>query len=670
MKTSFDPQVQKALQKAKETARQMKNSFIGTEHLLIGIMEVEHSPLQVALNQRGITAQQLKEDVQVLFGFSEEELHLTEYTQTMEEIIEKCIVEAAQTEKNCVTLRMLTQVFLETPNNVAVELLRRYDIDAKELVAKLLLEDISALDRIKELRNLNDWMRGKEANIVGRNQQMEFMIQVLCRKEKANPLLLGDPGVGKTALVEQLAKQITEKRVPECLMNSVVYELNINGLVAGTKYRGEFEEKIQKILDGLRQFSQVILFVDEIHQIIGAGKAEGSIDVAGVLKPYLARGSLRCIGATTYDEYLRFIEKDRALERRFQPILIEEPTLEEALEMLEAKVFEYEQHHHVTFPLSLVKEVIRDTQYFMPSRKLPDKALDVLDLACVSAKLKGNDQVCLQDIQQVIQRLTDIPVHNQTRLEKTMSALNSYVIGQPSVLSSIEQQLRWLEYGLVEERPLAVWLFEGEESDQKQLITKLLAQHYFGHEQRRVYVDMMDFQDMQAGYRFVHSHDQYYSAWLEKIRRNPYCLLVVQNLDQARPECQAILKKGIQQGYIEEELGRKVDLRHCLIVLETTQHSAQPSTLGYVRHMQDKKPTSSWHSLADAVMSFTTLQSGEVNTLAQQRYQVMRNQLGPLANNVPEHSELETETPFRSSQEMDKQIKAELFKHLKKPQKS
>lgn len=665
MKTNFDPQAQKALQLARETARQMKNTFIGTEHLLIGIMMTDKAPLQRALKKQGITADQMKEDILVLFGFNEEENRQTEYTQTMEEILEKCIVEAAASANKLVTLKMLTRALLETPNNVAIELLRRYDVDAMVLSAQLLREDVGSLSAIRELRNLNEWMQPRPSHIVERKAQMDFVIRVLCRKEKANPLLLGDPGVGKTALVEQLAKSITEGKVPECLKGSVIFELSVNGLVAGTKYRGEFEEKIQKILETLQQFPQVILFIDEIHQIIGAGKAEGSIDVAGVLKPYLARGQIRCIGATTYDEYLRFIEKDRALQRRFQPILIEEPTLSSARKMIEAKIPEYEQHHGIRFPSSLIGPLMESTQYFMPGRKLPDKALDVIDLACVSAVMNKRRSVSRQDIEEVIQQLTDVPVADRNRIARVMEQLRSELLGQDEALDQIEQQLTWIDLGLVEEKPLGVWYLKGSQKLQKQKLTHILARWYFGQDDRRIEVDMMDYQDLQAGYRFIHSSDQMYSPWLEKLRRNPYSLLVVRSPEMARPECSAILRKGIEQGFIEEESGRKVDLRHCLVILES-ETAESSGSLGFGRKAETAE-NSPWESLCDCILTLHSLKSQDLQTMAKERYRKIQQRLGSLAFEIAEEKITDCLAETSDNPEaIDRQLRSYLTQQLKK----
>ncbi len=662
MKINFDPQAQTALQLAKDAARQMKNAFIGTEHLLIGIMQMETSGLSQALSRHGLTARQLMEDVMVLFGFSEEQISEAEYTRTMEDILQRCKKEAQHSDQGQITLRMLTCALLETPNNVAVELLRRYEIDAGELAEQLGREDISSLDGIRELRNLNEVMRRRSSPVVERQAQMQAMIRILCRKEKANPLLLGDPGVGKTALVEQLAKDINEQRVPDCLKHCLILELNVNGLVAGTKYRGEFEEKIQKILELLRQFPQAILFIDEIHQIIGAGKAEGSIDVAGVLKPVLARGQLRCIGATTYEEYLRFIEKDRALQRRFQPVMIEEPQLQAARRMLEARVPEYEQHHQICFPLELIGGLMESTQYFMPSRKLPDKALDVLDMACVSARIAGRNQVEQQDIDEVLQQLTEVPVQDRHRGERTVEQLKQELIGQREVIAQVQQQLRWMDLRLVSERPLGIWLLSGQEERQKQQLARILAQTYFGQKDRLIEIDMIDYQDNQAAWRLVYSSDSMYAPWLEKVRRNPYSLLLIRHLDQIRPDCEALIRKALDQGMLEEQPGRLVDLRHCLVLLETTT-DPQQTALGF---LSDAPVSDHWLSLCDVQLRFRSLKPKELRRLALRRLRQISQNCPSLKLEIGAEQALPFTLPQQDSGAIDHQIRRYLTEQLKK----
>ena len=397
-------------------------------------------------------------------------------------------------------------------------------------------------------------------------------------------------------------------------------------------------------------------------RIIGAGKAEGSIDVAGVLKPVLARGEIRCIGATTYDEYLKFIEKDRALQRRFQPVMIEEPDLDSARRMIEAKIPEYEQHHQIQFPMELVGPLMESTQYFMPSRKLPDKALDVIDLACASARMDHRGTVAQRDVDQILEQLTDVPLQDRRRKDRVMQRLRRELIGQEGVLTQIDQQLQWMELGVVQDRPLGVWLLCGKQVSLKQRLAKVLAQLYFGQNDRRIEVDMMDYQDSQAGYRFVHGPDQQYSLWLEKLRRSPYSLLFIRNLDAARPECAAILRKGIEQGLIEEEAGRKVDLRHCLILLDTEQ-SRTVSGLGF-QAVSVKTENEGWDEIADAILDFRTLDSAEMETLARRRLQEITRQMPQLA------FELGEDTPFdiegEDPEKIDRQIRSYLTKRFKK----
>lgn len=660
MRYNFTPQAQFALQCAKDAAREMRNSFIGTEHLLLGLLKVEGCTLANYLVAKQISYITMKEDIIVLFGFADETILKAEYTQTMEEILKECVNSATKSNKNIIDVDLLTLTLLEASNNVAVELLRRYDIDVQAIIDFIKKEDIHNLDKFSELRNLNELMKNRESNIVSREAQLNLMMSILCRKEKANPLLLGEPGVGKTAIVEQLAKKIVEGDVHEYLRNVVIYELNINSLVAGTKYRGEFEEKVQKIIEALHQFPQVILFIDEIHQMVGAGKAEGSIDVAGVLKPYLARGQIRCIGSTTYDEYLRFIEKDRALERRFQPIMVEEPNFKEACLMVEAKATEYQKHHHVEFNHQLIPNLVRATQYYLPQRKLPDKAIDVLDLACVEAKMNHRLTVAESDINLVLQQLTNIPLTNHNRLTSLIHHLEHTLIGQQMNIEKIQRQIQWLDLGLVEEKPLASWLFAGENQQAKDQVIKILNQDYFNQPDRCIRVDMLEFHDSSANYRFMHGMNQERAGWINKLKRFPYGIIVFENIDGAHPDCISTLKKLVRQGVIEDDYFDKIDLRHSLVIL-TTQSTIHPHTIGFHQLIDNElNPNEQGMTeIVDETFVFEPLNNIQLQELTKQKWKSWCDSLSSnpeLSNDLSFLADLE----INQEDEIDKKIKEKL----------
>lgn len=317
--------------------------------------------------------------------------------------------------------------------------------------------------------------KGKQ--IAGREKELQLMISILLRKDKGNPLLVGDAGVGKSALVEHFAWLLEHQMLPE-LSSSRVYELHLNTLVAGTRYRGDFEEKLQKVLDALMKYPDVILFIDEIHQMIGAGKSEGSIDVSSVLKPYLARGKFRCIGATTMDEYETYMECDRALERRFQLVYMKEPSESETLEMLKKKKKEYEEYHDVNISDDILKYMIEKSAMYLKNRKFPDKAIDVLDLSCVKARFLKKSEISEDMINKVVEEVSGVSISFKNRLLSLQNILDERFVGQDTVKQQILKQARSLSVSM-ENQPLGLWVLVGEDGTGKDMLATLFAQSFF-----------------------------------------------------------------------------------------------------------------------------------------------------------------------------------------------
>ncbi len=570
----------KALSFAEEAAKEMKNSFIGTEHLLLGILKIKESSLCRLLKDSDVTYGKIHEDIIVLFGFCDEKSNVPQYTRTMEEILEASMIDMKMRGKQAVDLDTLTICLLQAQNNVAAELLRRYDLDIQKLIDQIKMADVSSLNKIQELTNLNEKMKKSTASLILRDKQIEMIMQILCRKEKGNPLLLGDPGVGKTAIVEELAKRIALGKVPASLKDNLIFELNLNGLVAGTKYRGEFEEKIQKIIAALYQFPQVILFIDEIHQIVGAGKAEGSIDVAGVLKTHLARGKIRCIGSTTYDEYVQYIEKDRALQRRFQTIMIEEPNRKEAAMMVKCRLPEYRQFHHVEFSDDLVEDLIQKSEYYLPERKLPDKAIDIVDLCCANAKMEQRNKVNQTDILKTIENMTCIPILDQSRSRNLKEELSQCILNRET-LNKLEKGLQWLDLQILDDRPLAVWLFKGNNAELKKEVVKLISRSYFIQSDRCSWIDIRELKGNLVGN--LNLVQESGISWMKKIKRYPYSILCFEHFEEAGKESVDFIKKILHQGKIEMQNGMSIDFRHTLIILldESKKHEA----IGFNGHL-------------------------------------------------------------------------------------
>ncbi|MDE6476508.1 MAG: ATP-dependent Clp protease ATP-binding subunit [Erysipelotrichaceae bacterium] len=550
MNIRFNKQVATIMKDAQKEAKDMGNNYIGSEHILLAIVHDTTSNLSKILAKQGVFYFQMKEDLMILFGMQDKDVQEIQLTQIVEQMIERSIALAKEKKQKVVDVDTLSIALLQTPNCVANEVLHRYEIPMDRILKELSTLNLHELDRMKELRNLNKGYHNKE--IVGRDQEIDLMISILSRKDKANPLLIGEPGVGKTALVEKLASLIEEKEVPKTLQDCVIYELNLNALVAGTKYRGDFEEKIQNLITLVEKYPNIILFVDEIHQMIGAGKSEGSIDVSSVLKPYLARGSIRCIGATTIDEYEKYIEKDRALERRFQIVMVKEPDHKATIQMMIAKLKEYEQFHHVNIQEEVIEKMVEYCDYYMPQRTFPDKAIDVLDLACVSAIREHKTVVDEEIVRSVIEQLTDIPIATKDRCLHVRQCLERKLLGQEDVIDKVMRQMQWIDLGIIQNRPLGVWLLLGNRGVGKTTFIHELSKAYFNQEE----VLELDMSTFELQIRNV----------LSKIKRNPYTIVSIQNLQNANATQLRFLKQGVEKGFLEFE-NQKIDLRHSLLIM-------------------------------------------------------------------------------------------------------
>ena len=642
MKYRLNTQVSAILDTAREEAREMGNNYVGSEHLLLAILKDTATPLSRLLCAQGVYYFQLKEDLMVLFGLKDQDVEELQITQVVDDILERGMSLSSRKQNTMMDVDSLTLALLQTNSCVATEILHRYDVDEEVVLLQMEHGSMSELDKISELRNLN--MCGANQDIVGRDAQLNFMISVLSRKDKANPLLIGEPGVGKTALVEKLAGMIQQNLVPS-LKDACIYELHLNSLVAGTKYRGDFEEKLQNIIRLLEKYPNVILFIDEIHLMIGAGKSEGSIDVSSVLKPYLARGVIKCIGATTIEEYEMYIEKDRALERRFQIITIREPDVEDTIKMLKAKKKEYEDFHNVKIQEKVLEQIVKYCAYYMPQRKFPDKAIDVLDLACVGAKRQSERSVSEDMVRDVIEKLTDIPLASRNRLQELKKHLETTMVAQKEVIRKLMGQLEWIEQGIISERPLGVWLFLGNQGVGKKTLIHQFNRLYFNQE------DMVEL-DMAA---LEHNLDHN----LSKLRRNPYTIVNVTNLHMANEAMLQFLKQGIERGYLERDI-QKIDLRHSIMIMSGDFPCSSVSALKFQETsdplLQVKRSLgASFTALFDEVFVFHDLEQKDKVT-------VMKNILKKWEKTMEETAILEAIESSSTLDEAAKKLKKKIVK--------
>ncbi len=436
-------------------------------------------------------------------------------------------------------------------------------------------------------RDLTDLARnGKLDPVVGRDEEIERVVSILARRSKNNPVLVGEPGVGKTAIVEGLAQRIIAGNVPATLRNKRVLSLTLGPLVAGTKYRGEFESRVKRILDEVKRSARdVVLFIDELHTLVGAGAAEGSLDLSSMIKPELARGELQCIGATTFDEYRKYIESDAALERRFQPVMVDEPSIEQTIAILRGLKDGYARHHQVIIEDSALEAAASLSARYIADRFLPDKAIDLMDEAAASVALLGKGissypAVRAQDVAAVVTKWTGIPQStlSESQANQLLSlddTLSKRVIGQRRAIESVAQAIRRARAGLHDPRkPLGSFLFAGPSGVGKTELAKALAESLFGSETALVRIDLSEFTEAHTVSRLLgappgyQGHDEP-GQLTEPVRRRPYCVVLFDELEKAHPDVAAILLQILDDGRVTDAKGRTVDFRHALIVLTT-----------------------------------------------------------------------------------------------------
>ena len=436
-------------------------------------------------------------------------------------------------------------------------------------------------------RDLTDLARnGKLDPVIGREDEVERVVSILARRSKNNPVLVGEPGVGKTAIVEGLAQRIVAGNVPDTLRNKRVLALSLGPLVAGTKYRGEFEGRVKRILDEVRKAARdVVLFIDELHALVGAGAAEGSLDLSSMIKPELARGDLQCIGATTFGEYRKYIESDAALERRFQPVMVEEPSIEETASILEGLRPRYAEHHNVDITSEAVQAAASLSARYIADRFLPDKAIDLMDEAAAFVAL-GNrgaqvrPPVTADHVAAVVTKWTGIPqatlsesqANNLLSLE---SVLSKRVIGQSQAIGAVSEAIRRARAGLHDPRkPLGSFLFMGSSGVGKTELAKALAEALFGTEEALVRIDLSEFTEGHTVSRLLgappgyQGHDEP-GQLTEPVRRRPYCVVLFDELEKAHPDVAAILLQILDDGRVTDAKGRTIDFRHALIIMTT-----------------------------------------------------------------------------------------------------
>ena len=677
VESQYTKQAWEAFQIAKKAAAQFKHPYVGTEHLLWGLKKVYAGVAGQVLAQNQLDEEQMKKAMDMLVSTPEQGMSVrksVELSPRLEYILEESRNEAANFHSEKVGTEHMLIAMLKDGDCIAAKMLSTLNINVNKVFQDLLIamgvdpreyaesqKDGEGQGSIVEQYGTDLTLEAKEGRVdpvIGRKEEIGRMMQILSRRTKNNPCLVGEPGVGKTAIVEGLAIRIAAGMVPEEMKEKRILVLDLPAMIAGSKYRGEFEERMKRMIREVRSAGNIILFLDELHTMIGAGGAEGAIDAANILKPALARGELRLIGATTLTEYRKYIEKDAALERRFQPVTVEEPSEEECITILKGLQKKYEVHHKVRITDAAMEAAVHLSCRYINDRFLPDKALDVLDESCSRVKLRGfkvpenirkmeagckalgiekeeslkagnieeasflhNQQkdvqkkleqakarfnkkntgkvadVTEEDVMDVISAWTKIPLQRlseseSSRLQKLEKTLEKRVIGQHDAVVALSKAVKRGRVGLKDpKRPIGSFLFLGPTGVGKTELSKALAEALFGNEEDMIRVDMSEYMEKHSVSKMIGSPPGYVGhedggQLSEKVRRNPYSVILFDEIEKAHPDVFNILLQVLDDGHITDSHGRKVDFRNTVIIMTSNAGAksiVEPKKLGFVQ---------------------------------------------------------------------------------------
>lgn len=589
MLNKFNEKAQKIIAVSESIAFDLGHISVGSEHLLLSFLKIKDSKLRMILVGYSLTYEKLKDQIITLFGKKDTQPYYMEYTASLKKIMEQSYLEAKKSKEEKVTPDILALSLLNSKENVAIELLRKNNVDISEVInlLKKNLKKQSELDMVDDLVNINQFVSKRKDEIICRDKETIELIECLLRKQKPNALILGDPGVGKTSIVYHLASLINEGKVNEKLKNKVIYELDISNVVAGTKYRGEFEEKLKKILRKVKEDKNAIIFIDEIHNIIGAGGAEGAIDASSILKPLLSRGEIQIIGATTFDEYSKIFEKEKALERRFQIVKLLELSKEKTIKILYHILDSYKSFHNIEIEDNLLEKIVDLTNHYMTSRYFPDKAIDVLDSSFVRARQLNKNKVTKEDVIEVIEQQCKVVINKTNDDLDLYNLLKNNIYGEDEALLKINNDINLIEKGLIDSsRPLGVYMLVGPTGVGKTETAKLIAKYYFGDETRLIKVDMSMFMEPHSVSKLIGAPPGYVgyesqTYLIDEIRKNPHSVVLLDEIEKAHKEVLNIFLNVFDEGYFIDSNKRKIDFRNSLIILT--------SNLGFSSSTTNKK---------------------------------------------------------------------------------
>ena len=679
MQGKFTNKAQEVLKRAQEAALKLGNKYVGTEHILLGLTLVSDSVAAKALESQGVTYHQVMDKIQSMTGGTSAYYIPADFTPRAKRVVESSVQEAFRMGTGYVGTEHILIALIRENDNIAVRIMVSLDLNLQRLYDDIMNMLGEGEDQNGNARGMNSQGEKQEKSatetldkfsrdmtalakknkfdpIVGRDKEIERIVQILSRRTKNNPCLVGDPGVGKTAIVEGLAQKIAEGNVPDTLKNKRIVGLDLSAMVAGSKYRGEFEERMKKAMDEVKADGNIILFVDEIHTIIGAGAAEGAIDASNILKPALSRGEIQLIGATTLEEYRKHIEKDAAFERRFQPVKVEEPDEQAAVAMLKALRDKYEMHHKVTISDDAIEAAVKLSARYVSDRFLPDKAIDLIDEAASRLRLKtfsapdnvaemeeklaemekekeaaikteefekaaeikraqdalraqwkeakkeweNNHEnqaqvVTREEVAEVVSVWTGVPLQSlqeeeSQRLLHLEDTLHQRVIGQSEAVKALAKAIRRGRVGLKDpNRPIGSFLFLGPTGVGKTELSKALAEALFGDEDAMIRIDMSEYMEKHSVSRMVGSPPGYVGyeeggQISEKVRRNPYSVVLFDEIEKASPDVFNVLLQVLDDGHITDGQGRKVDFKNTVIIMTSNAGArsiVEPKRVGF-----------------------------------------------------------------------------------------
>ncbi|MEA1963859.1 MAG: ATP-dependent Clp protease ATP-binding subunit, partial [Candidatus Aerophobetes bacterium] len=688
----FTERARRVVLLAREEAKRLGHDYLGTEHILLGLIREGEGVGAVALQNLGIDLAQVRTEVEKAVGRGGGILFLGQipFTPRAKKVLELAVAEAKEMGHNYVGTEHILLGLIREGEGVASQILTNLGADlhkVREEVHNLLDEKVSSqkavghtntptLDRFG--RDLTQLARSGELDpVIGREKEIERVIQILSRRTKNNPVLIGEAGVGKTAIAEGIAQKIAKGTLPETLLNKRLITIELGGVVAGTKYRGEFEKRMEKILNEIRKSKNIILFIDEVHTLVGAGAAEGAIDASTILKPALARGELQCIGATTLDEYKKYIERDEALERRFQSVIINEPTVNETIEILKGLRDKYEAFHRVKITDEALISAVRLSHRYIQDRYLPDKAIDVVDEAAARVRLQSStrprelkkieaelerlrkekesaikmqdfekaaglrdkekslkqaltkerseweankgrgdikEEVTEKDIAYVVSSWTNIPLRDLTeeeskKLLRMEETLHQRIVGQEEAIKAVSRAIRRARAGVKNiKRPIGAFIFLGPTGVGKTELAKSLAEFLFGDEDAMVRLDMSEYMEKFTVSRLTGAPPGYVGyeeggELTEKVRRRPYSVILLDEIEKAHPDVFNILLQITENGRLSDNLGHTVDFRNTVLIMTSNLGAEQIVSGANVGFQAAEERSLSYEEMKNKVLS-------------------------------------------------------------------